>query len=153
EGTVFDTRKGGIRVEAEAALSPCRLVGPAIIGRKTQVKQYSIIASSFIGTDCRVAGEIEDSVISDYTNKAHSGFLGHSYVGEWSNIGAMSTTSDLKMTYGDIKIISGKQKIDTGMNKLGSFIGDMVKTSIGTLIYSGRRIGVSSHLHGLVAHD
>ena len=66
----------------------------------------------------------------------------------------MSTTSDLKMTYGNIKMDRGKnKKIDTGQNKMGSFFADMVKTSIGTLVYSGRRIGVSSHLHGLVAED
>jgi hypothetical protein len=65
----------------------------------------------------------------------------------------MTTTSDLKMTYGNIKMGGGKSKVDTGQNKIGSFIADMAKTSIGTLIYSGRRIGVSSHLHGLVAED
>ncbi|HYX71328.1 MAG TPA: hypothetical protein VE732_01035, partial [Nitrososphaera sp.] len=84
----------------------------------------------------------------------HAGFIGHSHVGEWVNIGAMSATSDLKMTYGNIKINRGKnKKVDTGHNKMGSFFADMVKTSIGTLIYSGLRIGVSSHLHGLVAQD
>jgi hypothetical protein len=58
------------------------------------------------------------------------------------------------MTYGNIKMSRGKyKKIDTGQNKVGSFFADMVKTSVGTLIYSGRQIGVSSHLHGLVAQD
>jgi hypothetical protein len=66
----------------------------------------------------------------------------------------MTTTSDLKMTYGNIKMDDGLgKKVDTGTSKVGSFFGDMCKTSIGTLIYSGRRIGVSSHLHGLVAQD
>jgi hypothetical protein len=119
----------------------------------TQVKQFTIIESSYIGNNCRIGGEIEQSIISDHTNKAHAGFLGHSYVGEWANIGAMTTTSDLKMTYGNIKTNSMKGKTNTGLNKLGSFFADMCKTSIGTLVYSGRRIGVSSHLHGLVAND
>jgi hypothetical protein len=66
----------------------------------------------------------------------------------------MTTTSDLKMTYGNIKMDDGLgKKVDSGTSKVGSFFGDMCKTSIGTLIYSGRRIGVSSHLHGLVAQD
>ena len=65
----------------------------------------------------------------------------------------MTTTSDLKMTYGNVKVGSGNAKVDTRQSKVGSFIADMAKTSIGTLIYSGRRIGVSSHLHGLVAKD
>ena len=153
EGTVLDARRGGIYIGADAYIATSRIVGPAYIGGRTQVKQFSIIESSYVGYDCRVAGEIEHSVISDCTNKAHAGFIGHSYVGEWVNIGAMTTTSDLKMTYGNIKMGSGRNKIDTGQNKVGSFIGDMAKTSIGTLVYSGRQIGVSSHLHGLVAQD
>lgn len=154
EGAVLDTRRGGIFIGPQARISPSRIIGPAYIGGMTQVKQFTIIETSYIGYNCRIAGEIEHSIVSDYSNKAHDGFLGHSYVGEWVNIGAMTTTSDLKMTYGDIKMNYGlDKKADTGTNKLGSFIGDMCKTSIGTLIYSGRRIGVSSHLHGLVARD
>ncbi len=153
EGTVLDARRGGIYIGPDAYVATSRIVGPAYIGGRTQVKQFSIIESSYVGNDCRVAGEIEHSLISDYTNKTHAGFIGHSYVGEWVNVGAMTTTSDLKMTYGNIKMGSGNNKADTGQNKIGSFIGDMAKTSIGTLIYSGRRIGVSSHLHGLVVQD
>jgi UDP-N-acetylglucosamine diphosphorylase/glucosamine-1-phosphate N-acetyltransferase len=154
EGTVLDTTNGDIVIGPQAHIAPSRIVGPAFVGGMSQVKQFTIIESSYIGYNCRIAGEIEHSVVSDYTNKAHAGFLGHSYVGEWVNIGAMTTTSDLKMTYGNIKMDAGLDRtIDTGINKLGSFVGDMCKTSIGTLIYSGRRIGVASHLHGLVARD
>lgn len=149
EATVLDTRRGGIYIGPDAYIATSRIVGPTYIGGRTQVKQFTIIESSYVGDDCRVAGEIEHSVISDNTNKAHAGFIGHSYLGEWVNVGAMTTTSDLKMTYGNIKM----DKVDTGQNKVGSFVADMAKTSIGTLIYSGRKIGVSSHLHGLVAHD
>ncbi|MEW6605809.1 MAG: hypothetical protein AB1351_14140, partial [Thermoproteota archaeon] len=153
EGTVLDARHGGIYIGPDAYVATSRIVGPTYIGGMTQVKQFTIIESSYIGCNCRVAGEIEHSIISDYTNKAHAGFIGHSHIGEWVNIGAMTTTSDLKMTYGNIKMAGDKGKIDTGQNKVGSFVADMAKTSIGTLIYSGRRIGVSSHLHGLVAED
>jgi UDP-N-acetylglucosamine diphosphorylase/glucosamine-1-phosphate N-acetyltransferase len=155
EGTILDAGRGGIYVGSDARVAPSRIVGPSFIGSKTQVKQFTIIDTSYIGYNCRVAGEIEHSILSDHTNKAHSGFLGHSYVGEWVNIGAMTTTSDLKMTYGNIKMNSGLggKKVDTGMNKVGSFFADMCKTSVGTLVYSGRRIGVSAHLHGLVAKD
>ncbi|HEX2014616.1 MAG TPA: putative sugar nucleotidyl transferase [Nitrososphaera sp.] len=155
DGTVLDTRKGGIYIGSQSRVAPSRIVGPTYIGDKTQIKQFSVIETSSIGYNCRVAGEIEHSIISDHTNKAHAGFLGHSYVGEWANLGAMTTTSDLKMTYGDIKMDSptGQAKVDTGMNKLGSFFADMCKTSVGTLVYSGRRIGVSCHLHGLISQD
>lgn len=153
-GTVLDVRYGGIYIGPGAYVAASRIVGPTYIDGMAQVKQFTIIEASYIGYNCRIGGEVEHSVISDGTNKAHAGFIGHSYIGEWVNIGAMTTTSDLKMTYGNIKMSSGKnKKIDTGQNKIGSFFADMVKTSIGTLIYSGRRIGVSSHLHGLVAQD
>ena len=153
-GTVLDVRNGGIYIGPGAYVAASRIVGPTYIDGMAQVKQFTIIEASYIGYNCRIGGEVEHSVISDHTNKAHAGFIGHSYIGEWVNIGAMTTTSDLKMTYGNIKMSRGKnKKIDTGQNKIGSFFADMVKTSIGTLIYSGRRIGVSSHLHGLVAQD
>jgi UDP-N-acetylglucosamine diphosphorylase/glucosamine-1-phosphate N-acetyltransferase len=152
-GAVLDVRNGGIYIGPGAYVATSRIIGPTYIGDMSQVKQFTIIEASYIGYNCRVAGEVEHSIISDYTNKAHAGFVGHCYVGEWVNIGAMTTTSDLKMTYGNIKMNSGKERVDTGQNKIGSFFADMVKTSIGTLIYSGRRIGVSSHLHGLVAQD
>jgi UDP-N-acetylglucosamine diphosphorylase/glucosamine-1-phosphate N-acetyltransferase len=161
-GTVLDARNGGIYIGPGAYVATSRIVGPAYIDAMAQVKQFTLIEASYIGFNCRIGGEVEHSVISDHTNKAHAGFIGHSYIGEWVNIGAMTTTSDLKMTYGNIKMnnnnsnsnsSSEKKKIDTGQNKIGAFFADMVKTSIGTLIYSGRRIGVSSHLHGLVAQD
>ncbi len=154
DGTVFDTRKGGIYVGPRAQIAPCRIVGPAYIGGSAQIKQFATIESSYVGYNCRIAGEIEHSVISDHSNKSHAGFIGHSYVGEWVNIGAMTTTSDLKMTYGNIKMSgAGGRTADTGLNKVGSFFADMCKTSVGALVYSGRRIGVSSHVHGLAAMD
>jgi UDP-N-acetylglucosamine diphosphorylase/glucosamine-1-phosphate N-acetyltransferase len=153
EGTVLDARKGGIYIGPGASIAPCRIVGPAYIGPQAQVKQFSTIVASYVGRNCRVAGEVEHSVVSDYSNKAHAGYIGHSYVGEWVNIGAMTTTSDLKMTYGPVRMGQGRSRKDTGLDKLGSFFADMSKTSIGTMVYSGRRIGVSSHLHGLVADD
>ncbi|HJU34672.1 MAG TPA: putative sugar nucleotidyl transferase [Nitrososphaera sp.] len=157
-GTVLDVRNGGIYIGPGAYVAASRIVGPVYIDAMAQIKQFTMIEASYIGYNCRIGGEVEHCVISDHTNKAHAGFLGHSYIGEWVNIGAMTTTSDLKMTYGNIKMNSRSnnnkmKKIDTGQNKIGSFFADMVKTSIGTLIYSGRRIGVSSHLHGLIAQD
>src|SRR5918994_513013 len=123
DGTVLDVRDGGIYIGPGAYVAASRIVGPAYIDSMAQVKQFTIIEASYIGYNCRIGGEVEHSVISDHTNKTHVGFIGHSYIGEWVNVGAMTTTSDLKMTYGNIKMKSGK------------------------------RIGVSSHLHGLVAQD
>ncbi len=153
EGTIINTTDGGIYIGPHTVIHQSSINGPVCIGEYSQIKPYSTINNSYIGKNCRIGGEIDSSIILDFTNKSHLGYLGHSYVGEWVNIGANTITSDLKMTYGTISIKMGNQKIDTKTNKLGSFFGDMVKTSIGTNIYSGIRIGVSSHIYGNIFSD
>ncbi len=149
--TVLDTTEGGIYIGPRAVIAQSTIRGPAFLDEDTEVKPYSILSHSCVGKNCRVAGEVDSSIIMDYTNKSHSGYLGHSYVGEWVNLGANTTTSDLKMTYGTISMYShddDRKKVDSGLIKLGAFFGDMAKTSIGTNIYGGVRVGVSSHVHG-----
>jgi len=152
-GTVLDASGGPIYIGPESVIGQSSIIGPAYVGELTQLKPYSTINNSYIGNNCRIGGEIDSSIILDYTNKSHFGYLGHSYVGEWVNIGANTTTSDLKMTYGTVSMKIGDEKKDTGITKLGSFFGDMSKTSIGTNIYCGMRIGISSHLYGNIAND
>jgi UDP-N-acetylglucosamine diphosphorylase/glucosamine-1-phosphate N-acetyltransferase len=151
----FDTRSGAIVVDDAAKIqSFSHLTGPAYVGKKTIVKSAKIREGTSIGAVCRVGGEIEESVISDYSNKNHDGFLGHSIIGSWVNLGASTTNSDLKNTYGQIKVnLSGPGPINTGQNKVGCFIGDMAKTAIGTLIMSGKTIGVSAQVFGTVSED
>jgi len=153
QGTVLDASGGSIYIGPESVIGQSSIIGPAYVGELTQLKPYSTINNSYIGNNCRIGGEIDSSIILDYTNKSHFGYLGHSYVGEWVNIGANTTTSDLKMTYGTVSMNIGDEKKDTGITKLGSFFGDMSKTSIGTNIYCGMRIGISSHLYGNIAND
>ena len=152
-GTVLDASGGPIYIGPESVIGQSSIIGPVYVGELTQLKPYSTINNSYIGNICRIGGEIDSSIILDYTNKSHYGYLGHSYVGEWVNIGANTTTSDLKMTYGTVSMKIGDEKKDTGITKLGSFFGDMSKTSIGTNIYCGMRIGISSHLYGNIAND
>lgn len=153
QGTILDASGGSIYIGPESVIGPSSIIGPAYVGELTQLKPYSTINNSYIGNNCRIGGEIDSSIILDYTNKSHFGYLGHSYVGEWVNIGANTTTSDLKMTYGTVSMKIGDEKKDTGITKLGSFFGDMSKTSIGTSIYCGMRIGISTHLYGNIAND
>ena len=153
QGTVLDASGGSIYIGPESVMGQSSIIGPAYVGELTQLKPYSTINNSYIGNNCRIGGEIDSSIILDYTNKSHFGYLGHSYVGEWVNIGANTTTSDLKMTYGTVSMKIGDEKKDTGITKLGSFFGDMSKTSIGTNIYCGMRIGISTHLYGNIAND
>ena len=106
-----------------------------------------------ITSGCKVAGEIDASIVSERTNKSHDGYLGHSVVGSWVNLGAMTTNSDLKNTYGKISVKMGRKPIDTGEIKVGVFLGDMSKTAIGSLLSSGRKVGVGSQVFGIVSED
>ena len=124
-----------------------RLAGPAYVGPGSTLLggPYESIS---VGPVCRVHGEVEESVVLGYSNKAHDGFLGHAYLGRWVNLGAMTTNSDLKNNYGTIRMWTPQGERDTGMIKLGCLIGDHVKTGIGSLINTGSVIGAGSNLFG-----
>ena len=150
----MDSRNGPIIIEDGAHVqSFSHLTGPCFIGKGSVVKSAKIREGTTIAEFCRVSGEIEQSIISNYTNKNHDGFVGHSIVGSWVNLGALTTTSDLKNTYGEIKVNVGGKQVNTGHNKVGAFIGDMAKTAIGTMISSGKSVGVSSFAMGAVTSD
>jgi glucose-1-phosphate thymidylyltransferase len=100
-----------------------------------------------------VGGELEETITQGYTNKYHTGFIGHAYIGEWVNLGAATTNSDLKNTYGTVQVATKGKNVDTGTTKVGCFVGDHAKTSIGTRIYTGKKIGVASQVHGVVTKD
>ena len=106
-----------------------------------------------MGADCRIGGEVDNSIVYPHSNKAHFGYLGHSIVGEWVNVGAGSATSDLKNTYGTVRVRRGSGRVDSGMQKLGPMIGDMAKISIGCMIFGGRSVGVGAQCSGLVDLD
>jgi UDP-N-acetylglucosamine diphosphorylase/glucosamine-1-phosphate N-acetyltransferase len=103
---------------------------------------------SSIGPVCRIGGEVEESIFLGYSNKYHEGFLGHSYVGEWVNLGALTTNSDLKNNYGPVRVMVNGSLVDSGLAKVGAFLGDHVKTGIGTLLNTGVTVGFASNLFG-----
>jgi len=141
-GVVLDASKGPIFIGGSVRIEPLSyIIGPAYIGKETIIVGGKIDGCS-IGPVCRVGGEVEETIIQGYTNKYHAGFLGHSYLGEWINLGAMTTNSDLKNNYKTVKVSVNGELIDTGCLKVGSFIGDFTKTSIGTLLNTGINIGV-----------
>jgi UDP-N-acetylglucosamine diphosphorylase / glucose-1-phosphate thymidylyltransferase / UDP-N-acetylgalactosamine diphosphorylase / glucosamine-1-phosphate N-acetyltransferase / galactosamine-1-phosphate N-acetyltransferase len=124
-----------------------RLAGPAYVGPDSTLLggPYSAIS---IGPVCKVHGEMEESVVLGYANKAHDGFLGHAYLGRWVNLGAMTTNSDLKNNYGTIRMWTPAGDADTGLIKLGCLLGDYVKTGIGSLLNTGTVVGAGSNLYG-----
>ena len=123
--------------------------GPASIGDRTVVKVGAkIYHGTSIGRECKVGGEVEASIVQSYTNKQHDGFLGHSYLGSWVNIGADTNTSDLKNTYGSVKVQLELERIDTGMQFVGVMMGDHSKTGINVMFDSGTVVGVSCNVYG-----
>ena len=150
----LDSTSGPIIIEEGAVVeSFTRATGPCYIGKNAKIRSARIREGTTVGARSKVAGEVECSIISEFCNKSHEGFLGHSIAGSWVNFGAMTACSDLKNTYGTINVKSGRKSIDTREIKVGVFLGDMAKTAIGTLLTSGKRIGVSSQVFGLVSED
>jgi len=148
-GVVLNAEEGPIYIEEEVEVRPPTVIdGPSYIGKGTIVDGAKIREGCSIGPVCRIAGEIEESIFYAYTNKHHDGFIGHAYVGEWVNLGALTTNSDLKNTYGTMKVPLQGKLIDTGDIKVGSFIGDHTKTGIGTLLSTGCVIGVACNIFG-----
>lgn len=126
------------------------LKGPLVVGGKTLLSN-SKIHNSIIGPVCKIGSEVSDSILLGYSNSAHFGYIGHSLIGYWVNIGAGTVFSDLKNTYGPMKFWFMGNRYDLGVIKFGSIVGDYAKTSINTSIYGGRFIGLSSHVSGLVS--
>jgi UDP-N-acetylglucosamine diphosphorylase/glucosamine-1-phosphate N-acetyltransferase len=150
----FDARPGPIVVAEGASIeSFSRISGPCYIGRRAKILSALVRGGSSIFDGCKVGGEVENSVLMQYTNKAHLGYVGDSYVGEWVNLGAGSTFSNLKNTYGNVRIEAGGARTDTGMVKLGPAIGDMSKVSIGAMVFAGKKVGSGSHVTGLASTD
>lgn len=145
---VLDATPGPIWVARGARISAhTTITGPCVIGAGTQLLGGFISGTSF-GPECRVAGEVEASLWQGYGNKRHHGFLGHSIVGEWVNLGALTTTSDLKNNYGSVRVWVDGVEIDSGSPKVGSLIGAHVKTGIGTLLPTGASVGVGANAFG-----
>ncbi len=143
-GVYLDSSKGPIIIGNNVEIMANSVItGPCFIGDHTVIKIGAKIyeANSF-GEHCKVGGEVENSIIQSYSNKQHEGFLGHSYLGEWVNIGADTNTSDLKNTYGNVKVSIGGYEIDTGRMFLGFLCGDHTKTAINTTLNTGTIAGI-----------
>jgi UDP-N-acetylglucosamine diphosphorylase/glucosamine-1-phosphate N-acetyltransferase len=139
----IDAEHGPVYIDERAEIHPfTRIEGPCYIGKDSILLGAKCREGNSIGPCCRIGGEVEESIIHGYSNKYHDGFLGHSYVGEWVNLGALTTNSDLKNDYSSVSVmLNGQQAIDTGSTKVGSLIGDHTKTSIGTLLNTGSYLG------------
>jgi UDP-N-acetylglucosamine diphosphorylase/glucosamine-1-phosphate N-acetyltransferase len=147
-GVVFDVRHGAIAILPGAEVrSGTRLEGPCWIGEGARIVG-GFLRQSVIGPRCVVRGEVSNTVFLGYANKAHDGFVGHSVVGHWANLGALTTTSNLKNTYGAVRLDPPEGPIETGRQFLGSLIGDHAKVAIGTMFATGSIVGAGANVFG-----
>ncbi len=150
-GTV-DASQGPIVIESGAVIGPyCLLRGPVHIGANAKIIEYAALKDKVtVGHTTKIGGEIEAAVIEPYSNKQHHGFIGHSYLGSWVNLGAGSCNSDLKNTYGRVSMEYDGKRVATGMQFLGCIIGDYSKTAVNTAVFTGKVIGVCCMVYGFV---
>jgi UDP-N-acetylglucosamine diphosphorylase/glucosamine-1-phosphate N-acetyltransferase len=145
---VLDASTGPILVARGAVIEPhTHVKGPCVVGPGTQLLG-GVVGGSTFGPECRIAGEVESSVWQGHANKRHHGFVGHSVIGEWVNLGALTTTSDLKNNYGHVRVWVDGREHDTRSPKVGAFVGAHVKTGIGSLLPTGAAIGTAANLFG-----
>lgn len=149
---VIDTAKGPVVLdEGVTIMHFSYLEGPVHIGRESRIIEHSSIKDRTAAGICsKIGGEVEASNLSSYSNKQHHGFLGHSWVGRWVNLGAGTSTSDMKNTYGTVNIDYNGRRVSTGMQFLGSVIGDFAKTAVNTTLFTGKIAGVCSMIYGTV---
>ncbi len=152
---VFHSEGGPIVLDDGArVLDFTYFFGPLYVGPNSRIIERSSVKENVsVAHTCKIGGEVEASVIEPYTNKQHHGFLGHSYVGSWVNMGAGTSNSDLKNTYGAVRVQLGNRRVETGMQFLGCIMGDYCKTAINTSIFTGKIIGVGSMLYGLIGQN
>ena len=150
-GSVIDAKAGPVYIGKNVKVFPqSTIIGPACILDGSSVKVGAqIYENTTIGPVCKVGGEIEGSIIHSYSNKQHAGFLGHSYLGSWVNLGAGTNNIDLKNNYSKVKVQVGTEQIDTGLSFVGLIMGDHSKSAISTTFNTGTVVGVCCNIFGV----
>jgi UDP-N-acetylglucosamine diphosphorylase/glucosamine-1-phosphate N-acetyltransferase len=149
-GVVIDATNGAVYIDDNVFIYPNAVIeGPVYIGKDSKIKIGAAIYENVsISSNCKIGGEVEDAIILPYTNKQHAGFIGHSYLGSWVNLGADTNCSDLKNNYKTVKVKLNDEAIDTGSLFLGVLIGDHSKSAINTMFNTGTIVGISSNVFG-----
>jgi UDP-N-acetylglucosamine diphosphorylase/glucosamine-1-phosphate N-acetyltransferase len=149
-GVVLDCSEGPIIIEEGVRImSQVAIIGPVFIGKHSIVKiGAKIYGGTSIGPVSKVGGEIENSIIQGFSNKQHDGYLGHSYLGLWVNLGAGTNTSDLKNDYSPVRVMIEGEEFNTNSLFVGLLMGDHSKSAIGTQFNTGTAVGVSCNIFG-----
>lgn len=152
ECSILNAYNGPIYIGKNAEVMEGSVVrGPFALGEHSILKVRTIIyGPTSIGPHSKVGGEVNNSIVLGYSNKAHDGFLGNSVIGEWCNLGAGTNTSNLKNTYDSVRIWNYHQEsfVDTGLQFCGLIMGDHSKTSINSMLNTGTVVGVCANIFG-----
>lgn len=150
--STFNTTDGPIFIDADAeVMEGSHIRGPFYLGEHSQLKMGTkIYGATTIGPHCKVGGEVSNSIIQGFSNKAHDGFIGNTLIGEWCNLGADTNTSNLKNNYSKVRIWSYRdnQYADTGLTFCGLIMGDHSKCGINTMFNTGTVVGACSNIYG-----
>jgi len=149
-GAALDAESGPIYIGRDVTISPGAVVrGPVFIGDGCVINPQALILRGVsVGPLCRLGGEVSTSIIQGYSNKQHLGFLGHSYVGEWVNLGAGTSNSNLKNNYGTVRVVVDGESVDTGEAFVGLMVGDHSKSGINSMFNTGTVVGACCNIYG-----
>jgi len=149
-GVVLDASGGPVSIDDNAFIYPnAVLEGPIYVGESSKIKSGATIYENVtISKVCKVGGEVEQSIFMPYSNKQHSGFIGHAYLGSWVNLGADTNCSDLKNNYSQVRVKLSSKEVNSGSQFLGLMIGDHSKSAINTMFNTGSLIGFACNIFG-----
>ena len=149
-GCILDSSKGPIVINNGSLIEAGAIIkGPIFIDDNSIIKSGSKLNGNIvIGPKCKVGGEVSSTIFHGFSNKVHDGFIGHSYIGEWVNLGANTNNSNLKNNYSKIKFILSDKVIETNKLFLGAMIGDYTRTGISTMINTGSYYGLGANIFG-----
>jgi UDP-N-acetylglucosamine diphosphorylase/glucosamine-1-phosphate N-acetyltransferase len=152
KAAILNAESGPIYIGSNVAIQEGAVIrGPAAICEAVQVMAGARIGNATtLGPYAKVGGEISNSVILGYSNKAHDGFLGNSVIGEWCNLGAGTNTANLRNDYGKVRIWGEREEefATADVQFCGFFMGDHSKCAVNTIFNAGTMVGVSSNLFG-----
>ena len=150
EMSIINTRTGPVYFGNHSeVMEGCMIRGPFAMGDHALLKMGAkVYGATSLGPECRVGGEVSNSVMLGYSNKGHDGFLGNSVIGCWCNLGADTNNSNLKNNYGPVRVYSMQDKamIETGLTFCGLFMGDHSKAGINTMFNTGTVTGVCANI-------
>ncbi|MGA7303272.1 MAG: putative sugar nucleotidyl transferase [Rhodothermales bacterium] len=150
-GAILISDEGPVIVERDAhIMAGAILRGPCHIGKGSRVKMGARVTSSSLGEQCRVGGEVSNSVLLGFSNKAHDGYVGNSYIAAWCNIGADTNTSNLRNDYGEVTLYNEhlRKYESSGSQFVGLIMGDHSRSGINTMFNTGTVVGLACNVFG-----